>query len=48
MPRQSANGLPEVGGGDGQDRYGLLPPTAAPTSTFTSYTTGMGWVTPGP
>jgi hypothetical protein len=36
MPRQSAYGLPEVGGGDGQDRNGLFPPAAAPTRTFTS------------
>src|SRR5687767_4940546 len=42
IPRQSANGLPEVGGGDGQDRYGLLPDAIAWTSTLTWKTVGVG------
>ena len=29
VPRLSAAGLPEVGGGDGQDRNGELPPAPA-------------------
>jgi hypothetical protein len=36
IPTQSALGLPEVGGGDGQERKGLLPLATAATSTLTS------------
>src|ERR1700730_5657027 len=42
MPRQSADGLPETGGGDGHDRYGLLPLAAAVTRTLMSYTAAEG------
>jgi hypothetical protein len=33
-PRQSANGFPETGGGDGQEIYGLLPVATALTKIF--------------
>ena len=36
MPAQSAEGLPDIGGRDGQDIKGLLPPAAAVTSRLTS------------
>jgi hypothetical protein len=36
MPRQSADGLPETGGGDGHERNGLLPLAAAVTNTLMS------------
>jgi hypothetical protein len=35
-PTQSAEALPETGGGEGQDRNGLLPPAAAVTRTLMS------------
>ena len=35
-PRQSAEALPDTGGGDGQDRNGLLPLAAAVTRTLMS------------
>ena len=41
-PRQSALGLPDVGGGDGQFRNGDSPAATASTKTFTSDTTGTG------
>ena len=44
MPTRSAYALPEVGGGDGHERKGLLPPATAPTRTFTSYTTGTAGI----
>jgi hypothetical protein len=36
MPRQSAEGFPETGGGDGHERNGLLPLAAAVTNTLMS------------
>jgi hypothetical protein len=36
IPTQSADGLPDTGGGDGHDRNGLFPLAAAVTSTLTS------------
>ena len=36
MPRQSAEALPDTGGGEGQDRNGLLPLAAAVTRTLMS------------
>ncbi|MDT5032679.1 MAG: hypothetical protein QOC94_2850 [Actinoplanes sp.] len=41
IPRQSANGLSDVGGGEGHERYGLFPVAIACTSTLTSKTTGV-------
>jgi len=35
-PRQSAEALPETGGGEGQDRNGLFPLAAAVTRTLMS------------
>ncbi len=45
IPRQSANALPLVGGGLGQDSKSDAPAATAPTSTFASKTTGSRSVT---
>lgn len=36
IPTQSALAFPETGGGDGQERKGLLPSATAVTRTLTS------------
>jgi hypothetical protein len=46
MPTQSALEFPETGGGEGQERNGLLPETIASMNTLTSKTAGIALLTP--